>query len=492
MKKITRSDERIMTSPIFERGTSRRARNGTGTWVEPSRELPIYHRCDVLVVGGGPAGTAAAAAAAREGAEVTLLERYNHLGGLATGGLVIWIDRMTDWEGRPTILGFAEELFDRLPPDAVAGPAVEEWGSRDPTRAAYWSMRTAAYHGIVTWSPTIDPERLKLLSQEILLERKVRLVYHAWASVPIVEDGAVRGVVFESKEGRQAIFANAVIDCTGDGDIFARAGAASETDIEADDIHHCMNTAFLFGGVDMTRFIEFRVAQPEQYSEFMRRGREACGQFERAFVSWRNDVALFMGPRQSGYSGLNVDDLSDVDIVSHRIMDRMLVYYRDHAPGFEHAFLMLSGPQIGVRHTRRLVGVSRVTRAQWPTAMVHADEIGVTPSVSPKFPNISIPLGALVPASLNGLLAPGRHVACDPNSHGFLREIPQCWVTGQAAGVAAAVALSQGVSLREVDVARVQSRLRGQGVYLRSAGEAATLATDAGASGLRRAPSRAV
>jgi len=468
-----RTDERIMVSPIFERGGERRPREGHGTWVEPSRELPVYHRCDVLVVGGGPAGTAAALAAAREGAAVTLLERYNHLGGLSTGGLVIWIDRMTDWEGRPTIRGIAEELLERLPPDAVAGPLPEDWGSRDPMRAAYWSLRTAAYHGIVTWSPTIDPERLKLLSEELLLERGVRLVYHCWASTPIVENGAVRGVVFESKEGRQAIFARVVIDCTGDGDVFTRAGAPSETDIEENDIHHCLNTAFLLGGVDMNRLLEFRAAQPEQYTAFMQRGREACGQFERAFVSWRNDVALFMGPRQSGYSGLNVDDLSEVDLRSHRVMARILDYYRANAPGFENAFLMLSAPQTGVRHTRRLAGVARVTRAQWPTAMVHPDEIGVTPSVSPKFPNISIPLGAMLPASLDGLLAPGRHVACDPNSHGFLREIPQCWVTGQAAGVAAAVALSQGVEPRAVDVARVQMRLRAQGVYLRTPAEAA-------------------
>ncbi|UCE30087.1 MAG: FAD-dependent oxidoreductase, partial [Burkholderiales bacterium] len=108
MKTIQRTDERILSSDVFERGSGRPQRNGTGAWLEPSRELPVYHRCDVLVVGGGPAGTAAAAAAAREGADVTLLERYNHLGGLSTGGLVIWIDRMTDWEGRPAIRGFAE------------------------------------------------------------------------------------------------------------------------------------------------------------------------------------------------------------------------------------------------------------------------------------------------------------------------------------------------------------------------------------------------
>jgi hypothetical protein len=150
----------------------------------------------------------------------------------------------------------------------------------------------------------------------------------------------------------------------------------------------------------------------------------------------------------------------------------MVEYYRANAPGFENAYLVLSAPQVGVRHSRRVVGVSRVTRAQWPTAMVHPDEIGVTPSVNPKWPNISIPYGALVPARIDGVLAPGRHVACDPNSHGFMREIPQCWVTGQAAGVAAAVAVSQGVQPRDVDVARVQRLLRAQGVFLRTPDEA--------------------
>jgi len=95
-----------------------------------------------------------------------------------------------------------------------------------------------------------------------------------------------------------------------------------------------------------------------------------------------------------------------------------------------------------VRHSRRLVGAKKVLRAQWPTGVPHADEIGVSPSLAPKFPNISIPYGCLVPVELEGLLACGRHVSCDANSHSFLREIPQCWVTGQAAGTAAALAVA--------------------------------------------------
>jgi len=469
---VARSDERILSSDVFDRG-DKVQRIDHGTWAEPGRAIPIYHRCQVLVVGGGPSGTAAAAAAARAGADVVLLERYNHLGGLSTGGLVIWIDRMTDWEGQLVIRGFAEELFDRLPAEAVAGPDRADWGSQDAGKAAHWSQRTAAYHGIVTWSPTIDPERLKLLSQDIVLERGVKLVYHSWAAIPVVQDGAVKGVVFESKEGRMAIMADVVVDATGDGDIFARAGAAFTNDIEAADVHHCMNTSWLFGGVDMKRWIEFKAGRPEQFSAFMARGREELGLFERPFVSWRDDIALFMGPRQSGYSALDVDDLTAVEVRSHRAMAAHLDYFRQHAPGFENAYLLQSAPQIGVRHARRLTGVGAVLRSQWPEGKTLADEVGVSPAVSPKFPNISIPYGALVPEQLDGLLACGRHISCDRNSHGFMREIPQCWITGQAAGVAAALAAQAGIQPRAVAIDQLQTALLAQGVYLRPAAAAA-------------------
>jgi hypothetical protein len=476
MRTIVRSDERILQSDVFDREGEGPQRPDWGTYDEPGRRIPIYHRCDVLVVGGGPSGTAAAAAAAKEGADVCLLERYNHLGGLSTGGLVIWIDRMTDWTGELVIRGIAEELMDRLPPDAIAGPPREDWGSQDTAKAAHWSQRTAAYHGVVTWSPTIDPERLKLLSQDLLIERGVKVLFHGWAAQPIVEGNAVKGVTFESKEGRMAIMAKVVVDATGDGDLFARAGAAFDSDIEQNDAHHCMNTAWLLAGVDMKRWIAFRTGQPEAYSAFMDRGRKACGLFERPFVSWRDDIALFLGPRQAGYSPVNIDDLSAVDIRSHSAMREHLDFYRANAPGFEDAYMMLSAPQIGVRHSRRLKGVGAVLRSRWPEGRALPDEIGVTPAVSPKFPNISIPYGALVPETLDGLLACGRHVSCDKNSHTFMREIPQCWITGQAAGAAAAVAVAQGVEPRAVDIARLQEALRAQGVYLRQTEAALTAA----------------
>ena len=436
------------------------------TIIEAAREISVFAETDVLVVGGGPSGTAAAIAAGRLGGDVMLVERYNHLGGLSTGGLVIWIDRMTDWNGDPVIAGVASDFMDRLPKDAIAGPSRSEWGSADAGTAAYWRERTAAFHGITTWSPTVDPEALKTLSMQMVLEQKARLLFHSWAVEPIVEDGAMRGIIFESKEGRQAILAKVVIDTTGDADLLARAKLPMDTDTDATDIHHCINTAFLVGGVDMERWLDFKVNDPTGLKDFMTVGRKQLQSFEKPFVSWRNDIALFMGPRLSGYSPVDVEDLSAVEIRSRLLAVGHVDIFRKFAPGFENAFLMLGAPQIGVRHSRRLTGMDKVVRADWDTGKVWHNEIGVSTSLSPKFPNISVPYGALVPQGIDGVLAAGKHVSCDVNSHSFLREIPQCWLTGQAAGVAAALAADSGIAPRNLDPRLIQKELHKQGVVL--------------------------
>jgi hypothetical protein len=457
----------IFRSEVFRPRDPARRRAPTGlTVTEAARQIPVHAECDVLVVGGGPAGWAAAVAAARRGARVILLERHNHLGGLSTGGLVVWIDRMTGWDGQLLIRGLAEELLGRLPKEVVAGPPRAAWGSRDAATAAWWALRTAAFHGIVTHSPTVCPEHLKAASLDMAIEAGVELVFHAWGAEPVVEAGMVRGAIFESKQGRRAVLAKVTVDATGDGDLYARAGAAFAEDVDERDIHHCMNTSWTFGGVDMPRYLAWRAEKPEEFSEFMARGKEAVGFFDKAFASWRDDVALFMGPRLAGYSAVLVDDLTEVEVTSHRLMFRHLDRYRAECPGFERAFPMLSAPQLGVRHARRLGGVAPVTR-EWWDGRISPSEIGVSPSLSPKFAPVSVPYGAIVPAALEGLLAPGRHLACDATSHSFLREIPQCWLTGQAAGVAAAIAADRGVALRDVDVGELQAGLRAQGALVR-------------------------
>ena len=173
-------DRQTYTQSVFNvEREPRRPRRSGGSITEPAREIPVFDQVDVLVIGGGPAGTAAATASARLGARTMLVERYNHLGGLATGGLVIWIDRMTDWDGNLVLRGFCEEVLDRLPTDAILGPERNLWGSRDERHVDYWSNRFSAHHGTVTWAPMIDPERLKIASDDLAREAGADLVMHA-------------------------------------------------------------------------------------------------------------------------------------------------------------------------------------------------------------------------------------------------------------------------------------------------------------------------
>jgi len=439
------------------------------TVTEPARTTPVHAETQVLVVGGGPAGFAAAIAARRAGAEVLLLERYNHLGGLSTGGLVIWIDRMTDWTGRPVITGIGQELLDRLPATAVAGAPRSSWGSTEPDDVAHWRERQGAFRDTVTWSPMIDPEWLKYLSAEMLIEAGVKFLLHTWVADPLIDGRQLSGVTFESKEGRRAILASVIVDCTGDLDLCARAGLQYEADAKAGGggIAHCLNTGWLWAGVDFARWLAFKRDDPHAHRRLMADAGDALGFVERPVVGWSNDVALFLGPRLTGYSGVNVSDLTRVEVESRRRMVAHLDHFRRHAPGFENAWLMLSAPQIGVRHTRRLVGRHKLTSEDWKDGIRHPDEIGVSPSPSQKFANVSVPYGALVPNDLDNVLAAGRHVATDPQTQAFMREIPQCWMTGQAAGAAAALAAQRANRpVADVDVVKLQAELRSQGVYL--------------------------
>jgi hypothetical protein len=445
----------------------RPTREMLGAVQEPAREIPLFATTDVLVVGGGPSGTTAAVAAARLGAHVILAERYNHLGGLSTGGLVIWIDRMTDWEGELMIRGLAEELLDRLPKDAILGAPKEDWGSREPAAAHKWGQRHGAFHGTVTWAPLPDPEWLKMESLNMVREAGIELLLHSWVAGPLIEDGRITGAIIESKQGRVAVRAGVVVDTTGDGDIFARSGEDFEGDIDEDDIHHCANSASLVTGVDVARWLKFQDDEPDAWREILKQGREATKHFIQPLTGWRNDVVVFMGPRFSGFSVLEIDDLTEVEILSRDSIAELLSFYKGNVPGFEGAWLMLTAPQLGARHSRRLVGMDKMTGPQTKTGVICADEIGVSPSNSPNVPSVSVPYGALLPRKADNLLVAGRHISTDAQTHTFMREIPQCWLTGHAAGVAAALSANAGVSPKALDVGEVQKVLRKQGAFVR-------------------------
>src|SRR5918911_766520 len=222
---------------------------------EAARQTPIVADTDVLVVGGGPAGVCAAIAAARAGARVILTERYPHLGGLASGGEVIVLDDMADLHER-TVGGLSDEIVERLEAlgGAVYPPVEDQFVSSEAAwrRWGRWGLQdnyARTRPKTITYAIAFDPEALKFVALQMVDAAGVRLRLHSLFVAAIVEDGAIRGGIFETKAGREAIRAQVVVDASGDGDVFASAGAEFELGT------YIMTVVHRFANVDVERAI---------------------------------------------------------------------------------------------------------------------------------------------------------------------------------------------------------------------------------------------
>ncbi len=440
------------------------------TITEPSREINVYHEADVIVVGGGPGGHSAAVAAARNGARTILVERYGHLGGMATGGLVILIPHMSDGSKEQQIAGLCQEWLDRLEkiPGGMVGPKREEIGSTDPAVLARWKNHfSTVVDGKIRLTWTVDPEMLKCIMNDMVEEAGVKLSLHSWGTQAIVDKGRVQGIIFESKSGRQAILGKIIIDGTGDGDLLPSAGAEFDGAIDPKLRSSMLALVFRVGNCDFKKYNEFREKDPKKAQELMGELGKAAGTFFLPIAGHRDDV-VWMNNWIPGLSSTNVEDLTKLEVSVRKMMRTGFAFMRKNIPGFENSFILDTASQTGTRGSRRLVGEYIVTGDDMNSGKKHDDTIAVIPKIGPPGdnPHVHIPYRALVPAKTEGLLVAGRSFSSDKFANDMLNLIPHCCAMGEAAGTAAALAIKHGISPRKLDYRLLQNTLLKQGAAL--------------------------
>lgn len=435
---------------------------------EEARAIRVVDEADVLVVGGGPAGIGAAIAAARSGASTILVERYGHLGGMATGGLVILLPHLSDGTTRQDIMGITQEWIDRL--DRVGGavhPDRSELGSAAAASIEKWRHYfSCVVNDRIRQSVYVDPELLKCVLNDMVEEAGIRLYLHSWGCRAITDGKTVRGVLFESKEGRQAILGKVTIDATGDGDVMATSGAAFEGGYDEESRSAMLAVVFRLGNVDFREFCAYRDAHPAEWKAVQERI-FALGNFRLApFPTNRNDV-MWVNNWVPGRSCMSVKDLTWTEINVRKAMRGTQEILSREVPGFGKCFILDTASQLGTRGSRRVAGEHRLTLKEVSRATPFDDVIAVIPSLRPEGLNgIQIPYRTLVPREIEGLLVAGRCFSSDAPANNLTNLIPHCIAMGQAAGTAAALALDAGTSLRRVDVRKLQQSLKHQGVPL--------------------------
>ena len=473
----------------------------------------------VVVVGGGTAGFAAAIAAAEAGASVTLIEQQSYLGGTMTGGLVPgivsmrhqpWRDEETLvqleslYSGNQVVRGIAQRMVDRL--NAVGGAYSLKDGEA-PVRVLF------------------DPELMKWVIDQMVREAGVKVLYNTKVSSVRKQGEAVTGV--ELAFGKD-LAADVVIDATGDGHVAAFAGAAYEQGEGNDHTYvQPISLYFLLGGVNLAKTVDFIVATRDsgEFSEgYVRKLQELLANQmpltllpinsirEKAVAADKYPVpfgATTVNPR--AHTSLcrpvlrggkvryditmhNIDmayrvDATDAQSLSDAIgsMRDFIVhtaaYFREFMPGFEESYLLQVADIVGVRETRRIVGDYVLTGTDVLDARAFPDAIGycgatvdvhdveggkasTRMSAIKEGKSYQVPYGILVPKGVDNLLVAGRCVSADRVACGSIRQQAGCLVTGQGAGVAAALSGAKGVTPRQVDISSVQRELRRQGVML--------------------------
>jgi hypothetical protein len=457
---------------------------------EASREVPVREEVDVVVCGGGSSGVAAALAAARMGMRVSLVESYGFLGGVNTAAGVNGVGGWQhDLDGRPLIQGIPMMIMKEL---AKRGGAeiqtVEEVFRPKDKRPSYREGGLGCY-----WIRT-NPDYMKITLDALMEEAGVRLLYHALAVMPIMDGEKVKGVFVESKSGRQAILAKVVIDCTGDGDIAARAGA--EYDIGRPDDGYCqpMSLIFTVGNADLPE-LNYKLGSDESHLDPLERNR-----YEGAIKLARERGEIVLNPNELFCSATpvnnrfkdvrsvnftriqkmdatNADDLTRAEIIGRKQVVETLNFMRKYVRNCENAYLINILPQVGIRESRRIRGEYTVTGddvmngARFPDAIARGIYLldihnvsGVNASTLQMLDQpYDIPYRSLVPKGIDNLLVAGRCISGDHIALASFRIQSHCMAVGEAAGTAAALAVSSNKKPSDIEIEKLREQLTKNG-----------------------------
>jgi hypothetical protein len=465
---------RGMTLPASA-GSNESPRISGKTIRETARETRVCRTADVVVVGGGPGGIGAAVAAARSGADTILIERYEHLGGMGTGGLVTIIPNLSDFSGKQQIAGITQEWIDRLNlREAADYPKKEHWGSDDKKLVAYYQNRS--FFNIreqrVIYSVHIDAEISKCILNDMVEEAGVKTYLHSWGTEPVMDGNKVKGVIFESKSGRQAVLAKVVIDSTGDGDLLPYSGADFKSDIERTMRIANLSFSYWIDNVDLKKYEDYKNSHPKELADQIRRIKKLGGHAGFLTSNLKNqEHVVWCFPRYANSSQVDVEELTRVEFLGRKEMLITHDYYKKNIPGFENSFIVLSNPQLGTRGARRIVGEYVVSEKDMNTNKPFEDTIAIFPDVdrgknSIKYPVTYMPYRCMIPSKVDNMLVACRAFGSEAIVNEYFSLIPHCIAFGQAAGTAAAQSISSGVDLRKIDIKALQASLKKQGVIL--------------------------